>query len=131
MKLSNLDHYNLFDQYSNSQGFSLIEVLVSLAIFAGGIIGVLSAYSISSRTYVDTLRLDKASQIIEREIESAIAFSSGQYINQKKQEGIYSYTVQYQDKPYELKAVLVEVNWQVQGKKRKLNVTRIFKPKQN
>ena len=102
---------------------------MAMAIFAGGIVGVLSVFSVATRSNANALRLEQAVHIAERELILAIAAGEEQLVDRESKEGIYSYSLKYQSKPHDLMAAMISVHWLQQGKKERFQMTRVFKPR--
>lgn len=110
------------------QGFSLIEVLVAMTILATGILGVLSAFSLSGRTGNRAFRLEQAALLAERELELAMHLPSGQQ-PMTGSDGPYTWQLAYASRPHDLAVVRIEVQWLDRGQTRSFELERAFVPR--
>lgn len=109
-------------------GFSLIEVLVAMAILATGILGVLSAFSLAGRTGDRAFRLEQAALLAERELELAMHQPSDQQ-PLTGSEPPYTWRLEYMPRPHELTAVRIEVAWLGRGQAQTFELERVFVPR--
>ncbi len=110
------------------RGFSLVEVVVAMSIFAGGVLGVMGAFSVATRTGTQALRLDTAVELAERKLNAAVILPADRLQPHNGEEGIFQWQVGYTSKPHQLMAATATVTWLDRGADRRFQLTRVFLP---
>ena len=113
----------------NDRGFTLIEVLVALTILAVGILGVMVAFSVATRTSSHNVRLTEAVAIAQRELELAVIVPADSLTPSKGSSGPYTWTVNYAEKIHGLGLASVAVCWTERGQGQVFRLNRIFLPR--
>ena len=110
-------------------GFSLVEVLVAMTILAGGIVAVLSAFSLSMRTANDATRLEGAAALAEWQLETAIQLPAERLLGSSGSSSTYQWKVSFSPKPQNLVVARAVVEWFEQGRRRQFRLARVFWPR--
>ncbi len=111
-------------------GFTLIEVLVSVSILTIGIIGVLEAFSLSLRAGSRAAHLGEAVSVAQREIELiAVASASGDNLTpQTGRSGRYEWNLKLREIQHGLTLVTMDVKWLERGKHETFKLSQILLP---
>lgn len=110
--------------------FTLIEVLVATTILAGGIIGVVGAFSLSDRAASRACRLRGAAEVAQRVLASAVAANAEKLQPASGSSGRFAWKLIYSDKPHDLMLASVSVTWLDRGRTETFELSRIFLPQQ-
>lgn len=106
----------------------MIEVLVALTILAVGILGVMAAFSLGTRTSSHNVRLAEAVAIAQRELELAVIVPTDSLTSSKGASEPYTWTVNYAQKMHGLVFASVAVCWTERGQGQVFRLSRIFLP---
>jgi prepilin-type N-terminal cleavage/methylation domain-containing protein len=111
-----------------AQAFTLIEVIVALAILAFGILGVMAAFSLCTRTASDGFRLAEAVSISQRELELAVNVPLGAMEPKSGTSGLFKWKVTFVEKDHDLVLASVLVQWTRLGKLQTFHLSQVFMP---
>ncbi|MFA6133454.1 MAG: prepilin-type N-terminal cleavage/methylation domain-containing protein [Phycisphaerae bacterium] len=111
----------------NIAGFTLIEVLVAMTVLSGGILGVLSAFSLASRSGRSGANLRQAVAIAQRELELIVNAPAGAALPQRQTAGRYEWQPLVEDLTPRLKRATIKVNWSEGGAAREYRLSQVFR----
>ena len=101
-----------------------------MAILAGGILGVVGAFSLSLQTAGRADRLEQATAIAARELELAAHLPTERLLEHSGSDECHEWTITYTTKAEGLMSASVEVQWSKQGEPRQYRLSQIFMPRQ-
>ena len=111
------------------RAFTLIEVIVALSVLAGGILGVMSAFSLCVRAAGSERKVQGALVIAEREIDAAVNLPGNTLDPTSGSTPPYQWSVTYLNKPDQLIMATCTIVWQEQGEPITLVISRVFVPR--
>ncbi len=109
-------------------GFTLIEVLVALTVFAVGVLGASAAFSVSMRAATSAGRLDQAVSLAREQLALAVAVSQDHLDPREATTDLFRWRVNYEAKPEGLVAATVVVEWLDAGVPREYVLAELFTP---
>lgn len=110
-----------------NRGFTLVEALVSMTILAVGIIGILSAFSLSSRSGSEIMRLAKAAEIADKQLQLVFC-SGGSGLASQGVSGPYKWEIQTAELHEGLQRTSVVVTWSDRRGMQSFKLSEIFLP---
>jgi len=111
------------------QAFTLLEVIVAMAIVSMGVVGILGAFSLSNRAASQCSRLEKATAIAQKELEVVTTVPVDQLESASGASGQHEWTMTLSNKPYGLVMASVIVKWRDRGEVMSYQVSRVFLPR--
>jgi Tfp pilus assembly protein PilV len=111
-----------------NHGFTLVEALISMTVLAVGIVGVLAAFSLSSRSGSEAMRLAEAALIADRQLQQALG-SDGSDFAPQGASGPYKWEVKVTDLREGLQLASVVVKWSDRGRPGALELSEVFLPR--
>ena len=112
------------------KSFTLIEVVVAMTILAAGILGIMGAISLCIQTNSRAFRLEKAVDLARKELNLSSLCKSN-LENQTGSEGIFTWSVSFQKKEYDLVVASAVINWSEKGKAQTFTLSRILLPQES
>lgn len=109
------------------RGFSLIEVMVALAVLGAGVLGVLGALTLASRVSDGAFHRQQVIALAEERMEILIhdlAEPGEQQLEGTR--GRYQWQVELQERDHGLVRGVVRVAWTQRGEERTFALERIF-----
>ena len=97
-------------------------------IFSGGILGVMGAFSFSTRVVSTSARQSEAVAIAERELQRAILSAPKSMAPVTDRDDRYQWTVQFAERPEGLVLATTVVSWSVRGETQQYRLSRLFLP---
>lgn len=110
------------------RGFSLLEVLVAMTLIGVGILGVLSAFSLSIQAASRSRGTDGATEIAQNQLDLAVHAPTDRLEARSGTSGRYTWHVSYSKGPDGLTTASVAVQWSDRGDKRLFTLSRWFDP---
>ena len=111
-------------------GFTLAEVLVALTLLAVGIIGVLSAITLSQRATTTGMHRQHAALLAERVLAEAVAQPAAQLVPAEGEEGRFAWSLSFADRDHQLKLASVTIEWLDRGEAQTFELAQVFAPRQ-
>ena len=112
-----------------AQGFTLIEVLVSLTILAIGLIGIMSAFSFSTQIATRSVRLADAATIAQSKLELIVAGQANHLEPNTGSVGLYQWEITFEERDLGLALASVVVRWTERGTPKSFRLSQIFWPR--
>ena len=109
-------------------GFSLLEVIVAMTIFATGVLGIITAFGQAVRVSSAGLREMDAVRVAERLLLEATRVSDGALNDFGDEEAGVRWTVAYQRPAEGLAQVDVTVFWKAGDREEELVLRELFRP---
>jgi Tfp pilus assembly protein PilV len=111
-----------------NHGFTLAEALVSMTILAVGIVGVLAAFSLASRSGSEAMRLAEAARLAEWQLQLVLC-SDGSDFAPEGASGPYKWEAKVTDLREGLQLASVAVKWSDRGGARTFELSEVFLPR--
>lgn len=116
-------------RFDRLRGFMLMEVLVALAIFSVGVVGVLAGLLRSFQAGSHAVLVDEAALIAQRQMALATTVSGDELQPTNGSSGRYKWRVGFLEKDHGLVLASVEVNWLAKGQVQQFALSQLFLPR--
>ncbi len=100
-----------------------------MAILSGGILGVLSTFSMALSTAGEATRQERAVVLANAQLMRATVIDAASLQPASNTEGPFRWTLTYADKTHGLLSASIVVQWQQRGKTAEYRLMRIFEPR--
>lgn len=107
----------------------MLEVLVAMTILSVGIIGVISAMSLSIAATSAASRLEEASRLAENQLVLGISAPGDALEARTGTVGRYTWSLRYEEKRHGLFVATVLVEWGEGGRVRSYRLSQVFVPR--
>jgi len=113
---------------AREKGFTLVEVLIALTIFAYGILGVATMQIASMKGNTSAKDLTEASTLGSDQLEKLMLAPYGSISNGSRTTGIYGITwnVQNDTPQQDTLTVIVNVSWTERGTQRRVSMCNVI-----
>lgn len=113
-----------------ARAFTLLEVIVAMTIFGAGVLGVMAALSMGSRTSVSAYRLAEASRLAESKMVLAVQSPAGSLLPERGDAEPYTWESSFESGPNGLTQANVTVTWTDRGQTDQYVLRQLFLPRQ-
>ena len=110
------------------RGFTLVEALVSMTILGVGIVGVMSAFTLASRSGSEAMRLSEAAAIADQRLETLLGSSESQWVP-RGVSGNYAWEAKVADLRDGLRLATVVVRWTDRRGRQEFELSEVFLPR--
>lgn len=117
-------------QNRNDAGaFTLMEVLIAMTFFACGVVGVLGAFSVSTRAGTSAMRQEQAARIAQRELAEAQALPAELLAGKQGKDGMFTWELSIEQRPMGLVLASTRVTWLDSGRDQKFELNELLLPR--
>jgi type IV pilus assembly protein PilV len=113
-------------RYGDDAGFTLVEVMVALVVFAIGVLALSAVQTRSSDDVYSAGRRSRALELAQEQVETARAVGYDGAVSDSGLSGPLAWTSHVDSVDIDLKSVTVSVNWQEKGSPRSLQLQTLL-----